>query len=496
MINIESKRGIALDFIVYIIAMEDPISYHGIHEFFLQNFEVEKPAYIPEIRDIIAKLGVIQPNISIDIKNVIISETINDLLSLYPKELSPQKVENTEELITDYFEYINRFFNINAVIVNDGLVDFSNIGSIDEIYNDEEINNIVSVIKTIIIITTNIVKQLQKHKFENLPINENEINSAVISEHFQNYLLLKIISPNIYISYYASLVFSLQKRASNFLSRFIREINGVSESILINKYSSREKYLDYQINENEKLLFQHSFQTPQLDGSFFTYAESSIISLQSSFISLEESLKNYLNILSASELLRFADLTAVNLYQYLELNAEHSLYGMKLKYLNLQRYGDKIHLKENKFLENELDIFMKDKSAFVDYLQSKSFDNGTIKIILNTLSENKYSSNRAKGIEFKNDIYFFRFCYFFYIFDYFYEVEGKKFDTIASFERITKFNIDNKREVKQQYLKNFLDIDNPQGKHYPFTFKTTDAFLTNVEYLLGINREKLKSIPE
>lgn len=495
MIEIDTKRGIALDFIVYVIAMEDPVSYHGIHEFFLQNFEVEKPAHIPEIRDIKARLDSIQPNISINIKNVIISEMINDLLSLYPKELSPQKVESSEELIIDYFEYINRFLNINAVIINDGTIDFPNIGSIDEIYNDEEINKIISVIKAIIIITANIVQQLQKHKFENLPINENEINSAVISEHFQNYLLLKIISPNIYISYYASLVFSLQKRASNFLSRFMREVNGVSESILINKYSSREKYLDYQINENEKLLFEHSFQIPQLDGSFFTNTESSIISLQSSFISLEESLKNYLNILSAAELLRFTDLTGVNLYQYLELSAEHSLYGIKLKYLNLQRYGEKVHSQENMFLENELEIFMKEKSAFVNYLQSKSFNNGTIKIILNALSENKYSINGVKGIEFKNDIYFFRFCYFFYIFDYFYEVEGKKFDTIASFERITKFNADNKREVKQQYLKNFIDIDNARGKHYPFTFKTTNAFLTEVEYSLGINREKLKPIP-
>jgi len=494
MIQINTKRGIALDFIVYVMAMEDPMSYHGIHEFFLQNFEVEKPAHIPEIRDIKTRLDSIQPNISIDIKNVIISETINDLLSLYPKELSPQKVESSEELITDYFEYINCFLNINAVIVNDGTIDFSNIVSIDEIYNDEEINNIVSVIKTIIVITANIVQQIQKHKFENLPINENEINSAVISEHFQNYLIIKIISPKIYISYYASLLFSLQKRASNFLNRFIREVNGVSESIIINKYSSREKYLDYHINANEKLLFEHSFQIPQLDGSFFNYTESSIISLQSSFISLEESLKNYLNILSASELFRFTDLTGVNLYQYLELNAEHSLYGIKLKYLNLQRYGEKVHSQENKFLENKLDIFMKEKSAFVDYLQSKSFDNGTIKIILNALSENKYSGNGIKGIEFKNDIYFFRFCYFFYIFDYFYEVEGRKFDTIASFERITKFNTNNKRELKQQYLKNFIDIDNPQAKHYPFTFKTTDIFFTEIEYSLGINREKLKPI--
>lgn len=495
MIQVDTKRGTALDFIVYVIAMEDPVSYHGIHEFFLQNFEVDKPAYIPDIGDIKARLDNIEGDLISEVKNIIIAEIIQDLVSYYPKELSPQKIESSDELITDYFEYINRYLNINAVIVNDGTVDFSNIGSIDEIYNDEEINKIVSAIKTIIIITANIVQQLQKHKSENLPINANEINSAVISEHFQNYLLLKHISPNIYISYYASLLFSLQKRASNFLSRFIREVNGVSESILINKYSSREKYLDYQINENEKLLFEHSFQTPQLDGSFFTYTESSIILLQSTLISLEESLRNYLSILNASELLRFTTITGINLYQYIELNAEHSLYGMKLKYLNLLRYGDKVYSQENKFLENELDIFMKEKSAFVDYLQSKSFDNGTIKIILNALSENKYSSKGVKGIEFKNDIYFFRFCYFFYIFDYFYDVEGKRFDTIASFERITKFNTDNKREIKQQYLKNFIDIDNPEGKHYPFTFKTTDAFLTEIEYSLGINREKLKPIP-
>ncbi|AKK72099.1 hypothetical protein OK18_05135 [Chryseobacterium gallinarum] len=495
MIQVDTKRGTALDFIVYVIAMEDPVSYHGIHEFFLQNFKIDKPTYIPDIGDIKVRLDNIEGDLIIEVKNIIIAEIIQDLVSYYPKELSPQKIESSDELITDYFEYINRYLNINAVIVNDGTVDFSNIGSIDEIYNDEEINKIVSTIKTIIIITANIVQQLQKHKSENLPINDNEINSAVISEHFQNYLLLKIISPNIYISYYASLIFSLQKRASNFLSRFIREVNGVSESILINKYSSREKYLDYQINENEKLLFEHSFQTPQLDGSFFTYTESSIILLQSTLISLEESLRNYLSILNASELLRFTTITGINLYQYIELNAEHSLYGMKLKYLNLLRYGDKVYSQENKFLDNELDIFMKEKSAFVDYLQSKSFDNGTIKIILNALSENKYSSKGVKGIEFKNDIYFFRFCYFFYIFDYFYDVEGKRFDTIASFERITKFNTDNKREVKQQYLKNFIDIDNPEGKHYPFTFKTTDAFLTEIEYSLGINREKLKSIP-
>jgi len=39
MISIESKRGIALDFIVYLIAVEDPVSNHGIHEFFYKNLK-------------------------------------------------------------------------------------------------------------------------------------------------------------------------------------------------------------------------------------------------------------------------------------------------------------------------------------------------------------------------------------------------------------------------------------------------------------------------
>ncbi|MEG0926782.1 hypothetical protein [Chryseobacterium sp.] len=492
MINIESKRGIALDFIVYVIAVEDPVSSQGIHEFFLQKFEVQKSENV-NIEKIKAKIDSLSPFFQFGIEKVVFSETINDLLSYYPEELSPQKIENSINFTADYFEYINGFLDINAVISNDESIDFFDMGSsIEENYNEEEIDNILTTINSLV--TSNELYQQKKHQFESLPINQSEVNLASIIEHFENYFMLRIISPDVYISYYASLIFSLHKRASNFLTRFVRETNGVSESIVINNYfnskhSHSKEYLDHQINENEKLLFQHSFEIPQLDGFFTKNSKSSVISLQMS-------LKNYFSILSASELLRNLDITGIDPYQYSELNAEHSLYGMKLKYLSFLRYENKIHSHEDKYLENSLDELMIEKSDFIEYLKSKNFDIGDIKIILNTLSENKYSSNGIKEIEFKNDIYFFRFCHFFYIFDYFQEIERKKFDTIASFERITKFNRDNKREAKQQYHKNFIDIDNPHGKHFPFTAKSTDTFLSEIEYSLGIDREKLKPIPK
>ncbi|MBB6372557.1 hypothetical protein [Chryseobacterium shigense] len=492
MINIESKRGIALDFIVYVIAVEDPVSSHGIHEFFLQNFDVKKPENA-NIENVKAKVDSLSPFFQFGSDNIILSETVNDLLSYYPKELSPQKTENLTDFTADYFEYITSFVDVDRIIVNDESVDFYDMeSSIEENYNDKEINNILNAINSII--TSNELYQQKKHQFESLSINQSEVSLASIIEHFENYFMLRIVAPDVYISYYASLIFSLYKRASNFLNRFIRETNGVSESFFLNKYFnsksfSSKEYLDYQINKNEKLLFEHSFEVPQLDGVFAKNNKSFIFSLQAS-------LKNYYSILSASELLRSVNLTCINPYQYSELNAEQSLYIMKLKYLNFLRYGDRIHSQEDKGIENNLDEFMTEKSDFIEYLKSKNFDIDEIKIVLSALSENKYSSIGIKEMEFKTDIYFFRFCYFFYIFDYFKDVVGKKFDTIASFKRITKFNKDNMRENKQQYHKYFIDIDNSHGKHFPFSTKSTNAFLSEIEYSLRIDREKLKPIPE
>lgn len=492
MISIESKRGIALDFIVYVIAVENPVSSHGIHEFFLQNFEVKKTEDT-NAENIKTKIDSLSPFFQFGIEKVVFSETVNDLLSYYPRELSPQKTENSKDFTADYFEYINSFLDINTIIVNDESIDLLAMeSSIEENYNDEEINNILTTINSII--TSNELYQQKKHQFESLSINQSEVNLASITEHFENYFMLRMVSPDIYISYHASLLFSLYKRASNFLNRFIRETNGVSESFFLYKYFNSKsfnskEYLDYQINKNEILLFEHSFEVPQLDGVFAKNNKSFIFSLQ-------KSLKNYFSILSASELLRSLKLIGINPYQYSELNAEQSLYIMKLKYLNFLRYGDEIHSQEDKNLENDLDELMIEKSEYIKYLESKNFDINDIKIILNALSENKYSNIGIKEMEFKTDIYFFRFCYFFYVFDYFQEIEGKKFDTIASFERITKFNIDNNREVKQQYHKYFIEINNSHGKHFPFSAKSTDTFLSEIEYSLRIDRENLKPIPK
>lgn len=491
MISIESKRGIALDFIVYVLAVEDTVSSHGIHGFFLQKFEIKKPENA-NIESIMEKVDSL-PHFFRFGNEMIFSETVSDLLSYYPKELSPQKIENSINFTADYFEYINSFLDINTIISNDESIDLLAMeSSIEENYNDKEISNILTAINSLI--ASNELYQQKKHQFENLSVDQPEVSLASITEYFENYFMLRMVSPDVYVSYYASLMFSLHKRASNFLNRFIRETNGVSESFFLHKYFNSKsfnsnEYLDYQINKNEKLLFEYSFQVPQLDGFFSKNNKSFIFSLQAT-------LKNYFSILSASELLRSLNLTGINPYNYSELNAEQSLYIMKLKYLNFLRYGDEIHSQEDKNLENNLDELVIEKSEFTKYLKSKNFDINNIKIILNALSENKYSDIGIKEMEFKTDIYFFRFCYFFYVFDYFQEIEGKKFDTIASFERITKFNRDNKREIKQQYHKYFISIENSNGKHFPFSAKSTNTFLSEIEYSLRIDRENLKPIPE
>ncbi|WP_260142620.1 hypothetical protein [Elizabethkingia anophelis] len=145
-------------------------------------------------------------------------------------------------------------------------------------------------------------------------------------------------------------------------------------------------------------------------------------------------------------------------------------------------------------LQDEFSGFVDKKSRFINYLKNKNFNSDEIRTIVNLLSENKYNQLDIKHINLSRDIYFFRFCYFFYIFDYFEEIEGKEFNSIASFEDIVKFNPHNKRENKQQYHKNYISINNPDSKDYPFSEKKINSFLSEIEYSLGISREKLKEI--
>lgn len=234
------------------------------------------------------------------------------------------------------------------------------------------------------------------------------------------------------------------------MRRFVREIDALTNSPLINEVSNSSKYLETLMSENEILCYKYSFDTPQLDGVF----EETI-----PLVIFYDTLWNYLNILKDSGIFQFTYLNDIYQYNYLELDDEHCLYGMKLKYLNLKLYGESEDSDEESLSEN-FNNFIKEKEVFIQYLKRKNFTTREINVILNFLSENKYNSLDIKSLNRDCDIYFFRICYFSHVFDYFTEVEGIVFDSIISFEAIIKFNSQNTRENKQQFLKNYNNIGN------------------------------------
>jgi hypothetical protein len=482
--DVNTKSGVTLDFIVYAVASNLPNNLHGISGFFFQDHriinKVENYSSNEQIKNNIKKY---HPNISSESERKIIQYASEDMHVYNWQELFHEK-QGFTDIIKDYFEYLNYFINVDEIISKDcDYIDFEDINTLDDVYSSEEIENILFEVNYCTIENGGYDENPDDERF----LEENyKINISSLKDDFEDFISLRYIFPNMYVSYYASQISFLDQTASLTMSRFIREVNALANSPLINEVSKSNKYLETLISENEILCYKHSFETPQLDGFF-----EELVPL----VGYYDTLWNYLNILNSSNIFQATYLNNIYQYNYSELNDEHCLYGMKLKYLNLKLYGESNDLNGESVSEN-FSYFQKEKEKFNKYLQRKNFTPREIDIVLNLLSENKYNSLNIKSLNTDRDIYFFRICYFFHVFDYFTEVEGIVFDSIASFDSITKFNPVNKRENKQQFLKNYTNINNSVHKDYPFTSKKTELFLSEIEYSLGIDREKLKPIPE
>lgn len=479
-----NKQGIALDFIIYTVASMNPNIDDTIHGFFFQKYirksNIPKHISIDDMKNFIDDVASID-SYSDKEKKEILNHALNNRCAYYHKYLGFTKVEN-DEFIEDYFEYINSFIDITEYIESKEEIDFLEIEFIEEIYSDDEISEIVESI--IFFLSQNEQYNEETEEWEIINKNDKKIDRETLNDFFEEYISLRsIFTSPFFISYYASLFHFLNARETNKLEYFTREVYANLNSTIIAEVSSNVKYLESLIKENEKLLFKYSFDVPQLDGH---------IHKRTVFSTIYYSCWNYLHMLNESGLLIYSVVNKINLYPYKELESEHSLYGLKLRFLNWLLYNKKEE--DNNELDSDFSNFLNKKYNFINYLKDKNFNNDEIRIIVNLLSENKYNQLDIKHINLSRDIYFFRFCYFFYIFDYFEEIEDKEFNSIASFEDIVKFNPHNKRENKQQYHKNYISINNPDSKDYPFSEKKINSFLSEIEYSLGISREKLKEI--
>ncbi|CAI9678936.1 hypothetical protein [Elizabethkingia anophelis] len=479
-----NKQGIALDFIIYTVASMAPKMDDTIHGFFFQKYirrnDIPKHVSIDDIKNTVS-LVTSTEDFTDKEKKEILNQAISSRLAYYHKDIGMTKVENAD-FFEDYFEYIDSFIDITEYIESKEEIDFYEIEFIEDVYNNDEINEITECI--IFFLSQYEEYNEETEEWEIINKNDQKISRETLNDFFEEYISLRsIFTFPFFISYYASLFHFLNAQQVDKLEYFTREVYANLNSPVINDVASNTKYLENLIKENENLLFKYSFDIPQLDG----YLHKGTV-----FSNVYYSSWNYLNMLNGSGFLNYSGIGEINLYPYREIESEHSLYGVKLRFLNWLLYDKKEE--ENNDLDKEFSSLVDKKYRFINYLKNKNFNSDEIRTIVNLLSENKYNQLDIKHINLSRDIYFFRFCYFFFIFDYFEEIEGKEFNSIASFEDIVKFNPHNKRENKQQYHKNYISINNPDSKDYPFSEKKINSFLSEIEYSLGISREKLKEI--
>lgn len=479
------KKGIVLDFLIYVLASENTFSNRGIQGFFFQKtpeFYDESIAKNFRSEELIMEdINLYLNTDSEDVKLNMLEEAQNEWQYYYAKEIYDQqsKPSSLGSFTDDYFEYVSRFININDVIKTNKLIEFKTIENIHSVFNNSEINRLLDEINYL-------GNTIYSEKYGKTVLEGGvSIDEVLLSDYFDEFLSLKKIDPKIFISYYACLCLYLWDQGEILYFNYIRKTRGQFNSPMLGEVSSKFRFVENLIQDNEKLFFQHSFNTPQLDGYFDENLKFNTV--------IYDSVWNYLNTMSESGLLRYSMINGINPYVFKSFQAEHSLYGVKLKFLN--RTLNK-KAKDEEDLVLSFQTLKNERKGFISFLSDKNFTNSEIDNILNVLSENRYTELGLTPFNIDRDIYFFRFCYFFYVFDYFIEKENIKFDTINSFSKITKFNTQNSRQTKQQYLKNYLNISNSYQKDYPFATSRTDIFLTEVESMLGISREKLKFIPQ
>ncbi|WP_073552101.1 hypothetical protein [Elizabethkingia meningoseptica] len=479
-----SKKGITLDFLIYVLASENTASDTGIQGFFFQN----TPEFYDEsITKNYRSDALMLENINFYFENQydenqkleIIEYATDAWEHYYAREIHSQQSISIlkDDFTDDYFEYINRFINIDEIIKSSKTIKFEIVENFNNFYNKSEIKRLTDCI--------NILGR--KHYSEKYGISDLDkeyiIEENQLDDYFEQFLSLKSIDPKLFISYYASLFLYLWENGENLYFNYIKKTRGQFHSPMLSEVSSKIRFVENMIKINENLFFEHSFDTPQLDGYF---DENNRFNT-----TIYDSVWNYLNTIYYSAFYTYSMINGINPYIFKSFKPEHSLYGVKLKFLNrtLTNKG-----KDDENLLINFDNFKNENKDFIKFLNKKDFTNIEIESILNILSENKYTELGIKSFNISRDIYFFRFCYFFYVFDYFSEKENIHFDTISSFTRIVKFNIQNSRETKQQYLKNYTNINNPSNKDYPFANSRTNIFLAEIESTLKINREKLKAI--
>lgn len=309
----------------------------------------------------------------------------------------------------------------------------------------------------------------------NLDLSIKEIES-----YFKEYLDLRKLNPNQYITYYQQFIDFLRHQSNRVIETTKNEIDNFHENKIsapTGTYSKLKDRLESKLMDN--LLKGTQNTSFQVQGGFDEYG----------FIfNYDETL----NTILKSHNSKYSKLNIeIESKQYYTL-IEYEYYLFKIEEKKTLTKTD-----EQKNLEKEFELIKEKNSKLIEYLKIKDFDNREVDVIINCFCLNKFNSiNSIRYIHNLGEVGFFGLFYFFYRFEFLKQELKISFKNQNDFIGTPLTGSINKNDFKKYYDHSDDKIIHNQSHHTRYPFKKSENLLEKIKSELHIDLKKLNLPPQ
>lgn len=308
------------------------------------------------------------------------------------------------------------------------------------------------------------------------------LNTEDIHQHCRSYLRYRAINNGIFISYLLFKIgYILHYYIESDLKDLVLEIDKLYNTKTFVGVSFESEYTQ----TIKSKYFNNYFQNLESTFQFYGFFDEKGLFVDTD-LTLTNALRFYLN----------NEIDYYNNQDTLKLEISRMMSYLQIRYFYFKFFGkepDDLFDEHKEHLKEEFDKFKSTNSKLVNFLSEKSYDSQEIDIILNMVSNNRYSELDIRYITL-DQVSLFRILWLFGIFEYFTVVEIHQFKSSKDFDVLLKLNSQNNYKKYSQQFKKYYDfIQEKNFKDNPFNIEQTENLIQKIGTTLEIDREKLNA---